>query len=254
MVASIAANHLAEFEGSVFLFPDKDAVILCKTVPKKILDGLLLDCMSFFTDSTNPGTSLCSLFDLSINWQEFYNLVQNKSTAVTQKDQPAIASPATTQAKLPEQLHQAITKQIPERRAQRKDTLVMLVEDDPLSLRLAQRTLTSNKFAVVTAVDGGSARDAYTLNAPTIAFLDIGLPDISGHQVLAELKAADPDAYIVMLSAHSYQQDIMRSMQLGAKGFVCKPFTTAKLNYYIQQAQLHHTECATRLKNVQRPV
>lgn len=64
-------------------------------------------------------------------------------------------------------------------------------------------------------------------------FLDINLPDISGHDVLARLRDIDPQIYAVMLSGHTQSENVMEALKMGAKGFVSKPFTKEKLLQYI---------------------
>ena len=106
-------------------------------------------------------------------------------------------------------------------------------------MHLTKRVLEED-YTVITAADGASAKQAYLLHAPDVVFLDIGLPDINGHDVLKNIISADPTAYVVMLSANSSRTDILRAMQTGAKGFVGKPFSKAKLVQYITQAPTFH--------------
>lgn len=248
IVTSLVANHLAGHEGAVFLFPDKDAVVLCKAATKKILDELILDLASFFADPAIHDQTLCHLYDLSVEWTAVYDLCNAKIEILAEREaRQTVPAHARSYGCLPPSITEVTAKHIPFRRAQRGSTVVMLVEDDPLSLRLAQRTVGTG-YICVAATDGATARDTYVLNAPTIVFLDIGLPDVSGHQVLSDLQAIDPQAFIVMLSANSYPQDIMKAMQLGAKGFICKPFSIAKLKHYIEQAEVHHLQQSACLK------
>jgi DNA-binding NarL/FixJ family response regulator len=51
----------------------------------------------------------------------------------------------------------------------------------------------------------------------------------------ARLLELDPDAYIVMLSGQGNRENILHSMQLGAKGFIGKPFTPEKLFSYVHK-------------------
>ena len=77
---------------------------------------------------------------------------------------------------------------------------------------------------------------SYVNKAPDVLFLDIGLPDINGHEVLEKLFKLDPDAYVVMFSGNGDKENIMKAVELGAKGFVGKPFSQEKLLQYIQKS------------------
>ncbi len=242
IVSSIVVQHLAGQDGGVFILADQDIVVLCRGAARKNLDDLARDLNTFFAAPPPDNQDICRVYDLSVTWNDLESWCapkletsDRKPVAVAAAQEKSAAPSAATKIIM----DKTFTSQIPVRRSQRKDTVVLLVEDDPVSMRLARRTLTAN-YEVVAAEDGASAREAYAFNAPTIAFLDIGLPDTTGHEVLKELQAIDPSAYIVMLSANSYQQDIVKAMQSGAKGFICKPFTVAKLMHYIAQAEIYH--------------
>lgn len=112
---------------------------------------------------------------------------------------------------------------------------VMLIEDDEFSRRLVEGAL--GKLCQVTALGSAvDALDVYLLRAPDILFLDINLPDVTGHELLERIMAFDQDAYVVMLSGNGDRKNVLDAMGLGAKGFVVKPFTKDKLQLYIEKA------------------
>lgn len=120
---------------------------------------------------------------------------------------------------------------------------VMLVEDDPLTRRLVTGTF-KEKHALITAANAEEAIANYLLHAPDIVFLDIGLPDASGLDVLHRIMASDPDAYVVMFSGNSYLDNVTAALGIGASGFVAKPFKKEKMQHYIQDSALHHHKYA----------
>ncbi len=69
----------------------------------------------------------------------------------------------------------------------------------------------------------------YLTYAPDIVFLDIELPDIEGHRLAQLLKAIDPNAYIVMVTANNYAEDVAKAIENGAKGFIVKPYSKDKI-------------------------
>jgi len=113
-------------------------------------------------------------------------------------------------------------------RRQRAFTEVLAVEDQPFSRRLLGGLL-KQAHQTHLASDGREAWNMYLTYAPDIAFLDIELPDISGHRLAQLLKAIDPDAFIVMVTANNYAEDVARAKEYGARGFIIKPYCKEKI-------------------------
>ncbi len=116
---------------------------------------------------------------------------------------------------------------------------VMVVEDDPLT-RLMLTGAFNKNYALITAANAQEAMMNYLVHAPDIVFLDIGLPDASGFDVLHHILATDRDAYVVMFSSNSYLDNVTRALSSGASGFVAKPFKKERMRQYIQNSALHH--------------
>jgi two-component system chemotaxis response regulator CheY len=133
--------------------------------------------------------------------------------------------------------------EIAKKRKQRKDPVLMIVEDDAFSRRLVANLLHQH----YKLIELGSAEDAlstYAQFAPDLLLLDIDLPDVLGHELLGGMLYLDPEAYIVMLSGNADRKNVQHAMDLGAKGFIAKPFTREKLFQYIKL-------CPTLNKEVQ---
>lgn len=245
IIFSVINNELADKDGSIFFLNDNDVAIICNSVPGKILEKITEEIKLHVPELAllNVNAPFSTTYDLTISWNDMRKFIIDKINRMEAKlethghikatQAEEIATPAPVQSAVAGA--STNSKDAYSRRAERKKSIVLLVEDDPLSLHLAKKALHAD-YTVVTAVDGLSARNAYSLHAPDIVFLDIGLPDISGQQVLTDLLRADPTAYIVMLSANSTREAIMKAMQNGAKGFVGKPFSRGKLVQYIDQA------------------
>lgn len=115
-----------------------------------------------------------------------------------------------------------------------KRKVILLVEDNPddekLILRVLQKSNISNE--VVSARDGQEALDYLfgTKNkgerlAPTVILLDLHLPKIEGLEVLQRIRA-DPHTKrlpVVVLTSSDEEGDRIRSYDLGANSYVCKP-------------------------------
>ena len=133
-----------------------------------------------------------------------------------------------------------LLKGIIDKRHGRHDQVILIVEDDPFSRKLIGTALGDKK--VFYAECGLSALETFVKHAPDIVFLDIELPDVTGHDVLSRLLEFDRQAFIVMLSGNSQSENVMLAMRSGAKGFIGKPFTKDKLFQYINKCSVRPSE------------
>ena len=114
---------------------------------------------------------------------------------------------------------------------------ILLVEDDPDDETIVRRALTGSGVhnEVVVVRDGGEALDyLFALgdwkhrdisDQPVLVLLDISLPNISGFEVLRQIRA-DPATRllsVVMLTASQRQSDVLAGYDAGADGYVVKP-------------------------------
>ncbi|MDD9878618.1 MAG: response regulator transcription factor [Magnetovibrio sp.] len=76
--------------------------------------------------------------------------------------------------------------------------------------------------AVGTAGDGAAGIDLFKSAAPDLTLLDIRMPGMDGREVLAEIRAANPDAYVLMVSVSKDLESISQSMYRGAQDFIRK--------------------------------
>ena len=127
-------------------------------------------------------------------------------------------------------------------RLARQSDLIMIVEDDLFSRNIVKNTLQS-KFKLIEVSDGAKATQDYIAHSPDVLFLDIHLPNKKGPQILKEIMEVDPQAYVVMLSADTAKDLIMQCMNIGAKGFIAKPFRGEKLFDYIRKCPTIRVYC-----------
>lgn len=114
---------------------------------------------------------------------------------------------------------------------------VLLVEDDEMTRRLVA-SMFKDKYVVLMASNAKEALTEYLTHAPDIVFLDINLPDHNGFQVLKKILENDAEAYVVMFSGNSYIDNITHALNIGASGFVAKPFNGDKMRHYIDDCAL----------------
>lgn len=115
------------------------------------------------------------------------------------------------------------------RKARRVTGRILVVDDNEANRELLARRLTREGYTVVTANDGASALANAQAGGFDLILLDILMPDISGYDVLATLKA-DPrtrEIPVIMISALDDVQSVVRCIEAGATDFLSKPFEPA---------------------------
>ena len=112
-----------------------------------------------------------------------------------------------------------------------KDLSLLIIEDQDFNTHLFKRGF--SEYNISTAKNGIEGLQKYQETLPDIVFLDIGLPDMSGFEVLQRLKSCNPDVYVVMLSGMNTQEYFKKSRQLGAAGFLAKPYNRDFILHYI---------------------
>ncbi len=110
-----------------------------------------------------------------------------------------------------------------------RDSIILLVEDDPDDEALTRRALEKNKVRneLIVAHDGQEALD-YLRDAPRLpelVLLDLKLPKIDGLEVLRRLRADERTRLlpVVVLTSSNEERDVATSYALGANSYVRKP-------------------------------
>lgn len=102
---------------------------------------------------------------------------------------------------------------------------ILLVDDDPLLIRMYQKKLENDGYTVETADDGDVALRKVASFSPDIVLLDIMMPKVNGYEVLASLKKS-PETnripVILLTNVGSSEQDVERGMELGAVAYIVK--------------------------------
>ena len=108
------------------------------------------------------------------------------------------------------------------------DTAILLVEDDPDQLALAELRLTMAGY-LVHSVDRAKALSLYLREKPRqdLLLLDVMLPDGNGFDILAQLRGRPEFSTlpIVLLTAKAELKDIRNGLALGADGYITKPYS-----------------------------
>ncbi len=107
-------------------------------------------------------------------------------------------------------------------------TRVLVVDDEPQILRALRINLRVRQYDVVTAATGAEALDVAGKHPPDLVVLDLGLPDLSGLEVIEGLRGWTT-VPIVVLSGRADSADKVEALDAGADDYVTKPFSMDEL-------------------------
>lgn len=108
-------------------------------------------------------------------------------------------------------------------------SLVLVVEDDPIIRTTVEYALKRAGFEVLAAEDGSSGLEMALARHPDLILLDLMLPGIDGYRFAEQVRQADPDVAIIMVTALDQPRDKVRGLDAGADDYVTKPFSMDEL-------------------------
>jgi DNA-binding response OmpR family regulator len=126
---------------------------------------------------------------------------------------------------------------------------ILIVEDDPASLRGLRDNFSFKGYVVETATDGEQGLDKALSLRPDLIVLDVMLPKVNGYEICRLVRAEGIDVPILMLTAKSQEADIVQGLNLGADDYVTKPFSIhellARANALLRRRRQEEAEVAT---------
>ena len=123
-------------------------------------------------------------------------------------------------------------------------TTILVIEDEKKIATLVAKNLEAAGYAVTSCEDGESGLRAFEKASPALVILDVGLPEMSGLEVLRRIREAG-DTPVLMLTARSSETDKVLGLELGADDYLTKPFGTSELVARIR-ALLRRTAAGSR--------
>ena len=110
--------------------------------------------------------------------------------------------------------------------------LVLLVDDERSIRTICRVNLEGDGLSVAEATDGAEALEEVRRARPSIVLLDVMMPRVDGWSVAEQLAADDEtrEIPVVFLSARAAYEDRVRAQELGAVGYVVKPFDPVELS------------------------
>jgi DNA-binding response OmpR family regulator len=105
----------------------------------------------------------------------------------------------------------------------------LIVEDNPALLRGLKDNFQAQGYQVRTANDGEKGLDALLRDPPDLLLLDLMLPKVNGYEICRLARSHRLSTSIIMLSARTQEDDVVRGLELGADDYVIKPFGIREL-------------------------
>jgi len=106
---------------------------------------------------------------------------------------------------------------------------ILIVEDEPKLVSFLEKGLKANGFTTSVALDGASALAAASPENFDLVILDLGLPDLDGLDVLAQIRGEHGQLPVVILTARDDISDKVTGLDRGADDYVTKPFRFEEL-------------------------
>jgi DNA-binding response OmpR family regulator len=109
--------------------------------------------------------------------------------------------------------------------------LILCADDDEDILSLVALRLRRAGYEVMQAHDGHQALELARSRRPAVAVLDVMMPRLTGHEVLAAIRADEGmrELKVVLLSARVQESEVERGMEAGADAYLAKPFRSDEL-------------------------
>ena len=118
---------------------------------------------------------------------------------------------------------------------------VLVVDDEPPIRKLLRMGLATANYAILEAPNGKSALSLLAEN-PDLVILDLGLPDMDGHELLRTIRSRNEKVPIVVLSSRGDEAGKVRALDYGADDYVTKPFGMDELLARLRAALRHQLQ------------
>jgi two-component system, OmpR family, KDP operon response regulator KdpE len=118
---------------------------------------------------------------------------------------------------------------------------VLVIDDEPPIRKLLKMGLSTQGYQILEATNGKIALELLTQN-PDLIILDLGLPDIQGHELLRAIRSRNESVPIVVLSSRGDEAGKVQALDLGADDYLTKPFGMEELLARMRAALRHQLQ------------
>jgi two-component system KDP operon response regulator KdpE len=119
---------------------------------------------------------------------------------------------------------------------------ILVIDDEPPIRKLLRVGLSVHGYQIVEASNGKMALDLLSQQAPDLVILDLGLPDMEGHELLRTMRARNDSVPIVVLSSRDDETGKVQALDSGADDYVTKPFGMDELLARMRAALRHQLQ------------
>jgi two-component system, chemotaxis family, chemotaxis protein CheY len=124
---------------------------------------------------------------------------------------------------------------------------VLVVDDVAFVRKTLIDILTEAHYQVVgEATNGAEAYDLYSKHRPDLVTMDIVMPKMSGIDATRKILKADKDARIVIISAMGQESLVMEAVNVGAKDYILKPFSSLDVLKTLERVLLDESQVMSR--------
>ena len=123
----------------------------------------------------------------------------------------------------------------------------ILIADDEPEIRLMVNRMLGKEYLILEAANGREAASVARLQRPNLILMDIMMPDVDGYSSCSAIKS-DPktkDIPVVMLTGIEHELNVKLSLEMGADGYITKPFSLEQLletvHKFINKSGLNRT-------------
>ena len=106
---------------------------------------------------------------------------------------------------------------------------ILIIEDERAISNFISRALSANDYRTIPAYTGKEGLSLFFSHGPDLVLLDLGLPDIDGLEILAQLRGLPREVPIIIISARDREAEKVRALDMGADDYVVKPFGVSEL-------------------------
>jgi two-component system KDP operon response regulator KdpE len=118
---------------------------------------------------------------------------------------------------------------------------VLVIDDEPPIRKLLRMGLSTQGYEILEAPSGKVALELLAQN-PALVILDLGLPDIRGHELLRTIRSRNEAVPIVVLSSREDEAGKVQALDLGADDYITKPFGMDELLARLRAALRHQLQ------------
>jgi DNA-binding NtrC family response regulator len=113
---------------------------------------------------------------------------------------------------------------------------ILIVDDEPSNRSILSQELIHEGYSVLAASDGREALRKVEASRPDLIILDYMMPDLSGLEVLKELRKKENDTPVVMITAYGTMERAVEAMKEGAYDFITRPFEPDHIALVVRKA------------------